>query len=276
MSGNSELAAGLAALYRRYNRRSFVHPDPLELVHEHEDSRDQEVVGLVSACLAYGRVAQILASVRRALAALSGPDHDAADASPRAALLAASDATIRRRLAGFRHRFTTDAELSSLFIGVRHAIRDHGSLEALFRAGVAPDDRTILSALTRFVSRLRDYAGGRNASASLLSSPEDGSACKRLNLYLRWMVRRDAVDPGPWTTISRSLLVVPLDTHLFRLSRALGLTRRNQPNLATALEITAGFARISPRDPVRYDFALTRLGINPACTDEDIRRLLIP
>ncbi len=269
-----ELAAGLAALYRRYNRASFIHPDPLEIVREHEDPCDQEIVGLVSACLAYGRVAQILASVRRALSALAGPDRGAAAVTPRATLLAASDAVLRRRFAGFRHRFTTGDEMAALLIGMRRAIRAHGSLEALFRAGIAPDDGTTVPALSRFVSLLRGYAGGADACASLLSSPGDGSACKRLNLYLRWMVRRDAVDPGPWTTVSRSLLVVPLDTHMFRLARALGLTRRKQPNLITALEVTAGFAVVSPRDPVRYDFALTRLGINPACTDDDIRRLL--
>ncbi len=137
---------------------------------------------------------------------------------------------------------------------MRRAIQEHGTLERLFHAGIAAEDRTVLPALARFVQRLRDYAGGADACASLLSSPEDGSACKRLNLYLRWMVRRDAVDPGPWASVSRSLLVVPLDTHMFRIARALGLTARNQANLKTAVEITSGFARFSPKDPVRYDF----------------------
>jgi uncharacterized protein (TIGR02757 family) len=177
-------------------------------------------------------------------------------------------------LAGFTHRFTTGAETASLLIAIRRAIRKHGTLEALFRGGVAREDHSILPALSRFVRMLRDYAGGADACASLLSSPDDGSACKRLNLYLRWMVRRDAVDPGPWASVSTSLLVVPLDTHMFRLSRALGLTARNQANLKTAVEITEGFARINPKDPVRYDFSLTRLGINPACSDEDLRCIL--
>jgi uncharacterized protein (TIGR02757 family) len=95
-----------------------------------------------------------------------------------------------------------------------------------------------------------------------------------LNLYLRWMVRRDRVDPGPWRTVARARLVVPLDTHMFRIARALGLTRRRQADLKTAVEITQAFALHSPRDPVRYDFCLTRLGINPACRDEDFDCLL--
>jgi uncharacterized protein (TIGR02757 family) len=270
----SDLAAALASLYRRYNRRSFVHPDPLELLYEHENPEDQEIVGLVAACLAYGRVAQIIASVRRAVTALVPPVRRGAPAPPRAALLRASEPDIRARLAGFTHRFTTGPEMASLLIAARRAIREHDTLEALFRAGMAPEDRTILPALSRFVESLRGYAGSADACASLLSSPADGSACKRLNLYLRWMVRRDAVDPGPWTSVSPALLVVPLDTHMFRIARALGLTERNQPNLKTALEITEGFARLTPRDPVRYDFSLTRLGINPACRDDELRCLM--
>jgi uncharacterized protein (TIGR02757 family) len=94
-------------------------------------------------------------------------------------------------------------------------------------------------------------------------------------LYLRWMVRRDRVDPGPWRRVPRAKLVVPLDTHMFRIARALGLTRRRQANLATAIEITKAFAQHSPRDPVRYDFCLTRLGINPLLDGPALLRPLL-
>ncbi len=164
---------------------------------------------------------------------------------------------------GFKHRFTTDREVSFLLLGVARAIEAHGSLERLFASGMAPGDESVLPALAGFVDRLRSFAGGPETCASLLSSPADGSACKRLNLFLRWMVRRDAVDPGPWTAVSPALLVVPLDTHLFRIAGRIGLTSRRQPNLKTAVEVTRAFARVCPEDPVRYDFALTRLGINP-------------
>ena len=135
----------------------------------------------------------------------------------------------------------------------------------MFGAGLGTGDETVLPALSVFVDRLRELSGGTDAVASLLSSPEDGSACKRLNLYLRWMVRRDAVDPGPWTRVSQKLLVVPLDTHLFRIAARIRLTTRKQADLKTALEVTRRFALLRPDDPVRYDFCLTRLGINPAC-----------
>ena len=241
-----------------------MHPDPLETLSAYPDPADQEIVGLVAAGLAYGRVAQILASIGTALAPL-GP-------SPGAFLGAASERTLARLFAGFRHRFTPGAELSSLLIAVKRAVADHGSLEQLFRAGLVPEADTVLSALSAFVAALRALAP--RPCTSLLSSPEDGSACKRLNLYLRWMIRRDAVDPGPWRGLPAAKLVVPLDTHLFRIGRALGLTVRRQPDLKAALEITRGFARVSPRDPVRYDFSLTRLGIRPECRGTPLDDLL--
>ena len=172
---------------------------------------------------------------------------------------------IRARLEGFVHRFTPSSQMSSLLIGVKRAVEAHGSLEKLFAQGAAPDQETVLPALAAFVEKLRSLCGGAEACPSLLSSPEDGSACKRLNLYLRWMIRRDAVDPGPWTLPLQAKLVVPLDTHLFRISTGIGLTSRRQADLRTAVEITRRFAEVSPADPARYDFPLTRLGINPAC-----------
>lgn len=241
-----------------------MHPDPLEFLYAYDDCRDREIVGLLAAVLAYGRVTQILASIGRALAPL-GP-------SPRAFVDAAAPRRLDRLYAGFRHRFTPGSELAALLVAVKRATARHGSLEALFAAGLAPGDVTTLPALVRFVEALRRLAP--RPCPSLLSSPADGSACKRLNLWLRWMVRRDAVDPGPWRAVPKSLLVVPLDTHLFRVGRALGLTRRRQPGREAALEITRGFARVSPRDPVRYDFCLTRLGIRPECRSQPLERLL--
>jgi len=255
------LAAELRALYKRYNRREFVHPDPLEMVYRYSTPEDQEIAGLVSAGLAYGRVSQILLSVGSVLDLME-------DGSPRRSphefLGRTTDREIRAVLGTFKHRFTPGSEVAALLIAIKRMIAEHGSLEVMFASGMKRDDETVLPGLSRFVDQLRLAAGGPGACPSLLSSPVDGSACKRLNLYLRWMVRKDVVDPGPWSRVPRSKLVVPLDTHMFRIARALGLTARRQANLPTALEITRSFARHSPRDPVRYDFCLTRLGINPA------------
>jgi uncharacterized protein (TIGR02757 family) len=254
----------LESLYRTWNRRRFVHPDPLETLYAYPDPGDQEIAGIVAAGLAYGRVTQILASIEKVLSAL-GP-------SPRRFLARTPTPAIVRRFAGFRHRFTSGAELAALLVAVKRAIADHRSLEQLFHAGGTGGDATVLPALSAFVAALRSLAPA--PCPSLLSSPDDGSACKRLNLFLRWMIRRDAVDPGPWRGIPAAKLVVPLDTHLFRIGRALGLTMRRQADLRAALEITRGFARVAPRDPVRYDFALTRLGIRPECRLQPLADLL--
>ena len=259
-----ELKKGLDSLYRRYNRRAFVHPDPLEFLYRYPSADDQEIVGLVSATLAYGRVAQILASIERVLAVAGG--------SPRAFIETATEADLRRAFRAFKHRFTTGAEVALLLTAVKRALQEYGSLESLFLSGADPRAETVLPGLAVFVDRLRGFAG--RPCPSLLSSPADGSACKRLNLWLRWMTRSDAVDPGPWKNVSPALLVVPLDIHLFRIAGRLGLTARRQADLKTAVEVTRAFARIRPKDPVRYDFSLTRLGINPACRDTDLVCLL--
>lgn len=121
------------------------------------------------------------------------------------------------------------------------------------------DAETVLPALDAFVTELTAVFEGK--PVSLLPAPAKGSACKRLNLYLRWMVRKDNVDPGGWDGIPASRLVVPLDVHMHRISSSLGLTARKAADIKTAIEITRAFRKISPEDPVRYDFCLTRLGI---------------
>ena len=248
--------AELNRLYRRYNRREYVHPDPLEFLYAYPDTRDREIVGLIASCLAYGRVAQILKSVEYVLGKKGS--------SPAGFIAAASDRDLRRAFAGFKHRFTTDNDLVALLSGMRGVIEKHGSLNACFTAAIAPDDETILPAMTAFVDALG--AGGRH----LLPSPLGGSACKRLNLYLRWMVRSDAVDPGGWSGVSPSQLIIPLDTHMACIARGLGITRRKSANMKMAVEVTDAFRAVSRDDPVKYDFALTRFGIRTGMSTDDV------
>jgi uncharacterized protein (TIGR02757 family) len=244
--------AALEELYARLNRREFVHPDPLEVLYDYGDPLDREIVGLVAASLSYGRVKSILASVRSVLARMP---------SPAAFLAGASARELRDTFADFKHRFATGEELAVLLIGVKRVLERHGSLHAPFSAGLRDEHGTVVPALIAFTTELRRAAGGLDDH--LLPSPERGSACKRLNLFLRWMVRRDEVDPGGWDAVPPAKLLVPLDVHMHRICRALGLTRRNQADLRTAVEATEGFKAFAPDDPVRYDFALTRLGIRP-------------
>lgn len=245
----------LEDLYQRLNRREFVHPDPLEFLYRYDEPEDREVVGLIASTLAYGRVRQILRSVEDALGRM-GPH-------PALFVRESSPGSLRAAFGGFKHRFTTGEDLCRMLDGVRGVSDGHGSLGEFFAALVAPGDETVLPALTSFVGAISDSPcpDGAEEGACPLPSPERGSACKRLHLFLRWMVRRDDVDPGGWDSVPASKLIVPLDTHMHRLSLLLGLTDRKQANGRTALDITEAFKKLSPDDPVRYDFALTRLGI---------------
>jgi len=242
----------LDRLYDRYNRRQYVHPDPLEFLYPYKDVRDREIVGLIAASLAYGKVAQILVSVSRVLEVMGE--------SPEAYLRATPSKMIFTHFKPFVHRFATGAHLSALLTGIQQVIFEYGSIYQCFASGYRASHETVWPALTFLAGKI-NAAKGECGPGHLMPCPEKGSACKRLNLYLRWMVRNDAVDPGGWNDISPAKLVVPLDVHMFRIARQIGLTCRRQTDMNTALAITEGFRQWVPDDPVRYDFALTRFGI---------------
>jgi uncharacterized protein (TIGR02757 family) len=168
---------------------------------------------------------------------------------------------LRRLFADFRYRFFGPGEVSAFLSAVREAVVACGSLEALFAAGYKDGHDTVLPALEAFAAELRRMAPGD--FGILLCDPRRGSAAKRLNLFLRWMVRKDAIDPGGWTAVPASKLVVPLDTHNHALALRLGLTCRRSPDLRAALDMTEALRGLDPRDPVKFDFSLTRLGIHP-------------
>lgn len=243
-------------LYALYNHRVYVHPDPLEVVYRYVENADRELVALIAAGLAYGRVGQILRNLDAVLNAL-GPN-------PREAILATPSAEWARQLARFQHRWTTGAEVAALFGGMREVLQRHGSLERCFATHNDPKQGNTLRGLRGLVTEL----GGPN---SLLSDPAKPSACKRLHLFLRWMARRDDVDPGCWTAVQPAHLIVPLDTHLHRITRAFRFTRRKQAGLPAARDVTRVFAKMNPADPLRYDFVLTRFGIR---SDLELKDLL--
>lgn len=247
----------LKDVYRFYHKREFVHPDPLEFLYDYKNIRDREIVALIASGLAYGRVAQILKSVSQVLCKL-GP-------SPCDFLMLSGDRDITKTFTDFKHRFTTGRELSDMLINTKATIKKHGSLNECFLIALEKKSGSVLSALPQFVENL---TGGSRWSSSLLPQPSRGSACKRLNLFLRWMVRNDVIDPGGWDGVDPSLLIIPLDTHMYKIGRKLKFTKRKAADLCTALEITKGFANIAPEDPVKYDFSLTRIGIRNGLDDK--------
>lgn len=239
-------------LYRKYNNRIYVHPDPLEFLYDYPQLRDREIVAMVASCLAYGRVKQILKSVSTVLNVMGPSPYDYLDSVSLEGLME----TFR----GFKHRFTKGSEIACLLYKIKSAIRGHGSLNNFFLSGYNAGYGSVFEASMIFLERLElQYKGN---CCSLTPSHQGNSAFKRLNLFLRWMVRKDNVDPGGWQGILPSSLIIPLDIHMHRISLLLGLTRRKQADIKTALEVTRALGKYDISDPVKYDFSLTRIGMH--------------
>jgi len=250
----------LDAIYEIYNIREYVDPDPLLFLYDYPEVRDREIVGLVAACLAYGRVEMIMKTVRPVLAKM-GP-------SPFKFLTDTQDRAIDTLFRGFKYRFATDIHLSNLLKGIRQVIMEFGSLENCFSGGGEKNE----TVMTGFCQLYREI-NKTGQTGHLLADPQKTSACKRSHLFLRWMVRKDGVDPGGWASVSPRQLIIPLDTHMYKIGTMLGFTRRRSPDKSCALEITAGFRKIIGRDPVKYDFSLTRFGIHRNLDMEDLNRV---
>jgi len=240
---------------------STISPDPLELARRYSDPLDQEVAGLIAAAFAYGRAEIIVANIGAVLEKMGS--------SPFAYVkrFAIRDS----RFGDFTHRFHKTADLLALLECISAAVEKHGSLGELFRKCYDHRDSDIGPSLARFVEELRSpnresRIPNRESLQYLLTSPADGSACKRMNLFLRWMVRRTPPDLGLWTFVDPAKLIMPVDTHIHRIATFLGLNRRKSADWKTARALTTTLSRFDAADPIRYDFALCRLGILDLCS----------
>ncbi len=240
--------------------------DPVQFVWRYDDPRDREVVAAIASGLAFGRVSSVLASIERVLA-LMGP-------RPAQFIEQMVVRDARAALAPVVHRWTRGDDLVALLVILRDLRARHGSLEACLLAGddaASPDIAPGLEAFSAAACAVdvrEAYGGatrGRLGVQYFFPRPSLGSACKRLNLFVRWMTRRDAIDPGGWTGVSRARLVIPLDTHTIRVGRCLRLTRYTSPGWRMAADITATLRRVDPDDPVRYDFSLCHMSMMGAC-----------
>lgn len=254
------LRAGLEGLRRRYDRR-YLSPDPLEFPRRFERADDREAVGLIAASLAYGNVATIRASVEKLLSVL-GPQ-------PAAFIRTFEPRTRPAVFRNFRHRFNSGKDIACLLYFIRQMLEGWGSIGAFFRQEYDSSEPHLARSLSSFSERALALDHGRLYSRGVhffFPSPRDGGACKRLNMYLRWMVRRDdGLDLGLWRFVSPAQLVMPLDTHVARIGRHLGWTRRKTPGWKMALDVTRTLAEVDPADPTKYDFAISRMGILERC-----------
>jgi len=264
-SRSADFAGRLESLYT-----TFDHPDaatdPVQIVRRYQASEDREIVGFCAAALAFGRVASVLQSIE-ALLEVMGPH-------PAAFVREFRSVRHSRRIEPLVHRWIRGRDLVALLMVLQRMLRESGSIEQFFAQGDDPGTPDVGPALDSFAQRalatdLREAYGNRVPARPgvcyFFPRPSRGSACKRLNLFLRWMVRRDAIDMGVWTAVSPARLVVPLDTHVIRLGHCLRLTRYKSPGWKMAAEITASLRTLNPADPVRYDFSLCHVGMMNAC-----------
>ena len=231
--------------------------DPVQLVHAYSAPRDQEIVALIASCLSYGQRKVFIPVIRRICQSLGGSPYD----------FVASGKARALDFDWFRYRFNKPDDLRCLFYGLERVVTSHGSLEAAFLS-FPSSSAPFRDQLSAFVSLFRevDYTPvvgspeGTKGFRYLLPAPEKGGACKRLNMFLRWLVRKEGVDLGIWEGICPSALVVPLDVHVQRVSRALGLTAKTGSTWKVAEDITHSLSQLDPSDPLKYDFLLFSLG----------------
>lgn len=247
----------------------FNHPesafDPIQVVRRYERLEDRELVAFIAAGLAFGRVASVVASIE-AVCAVLGP-------APATRIRAFDPERDGVALLPLVHRWIRGRDLVALLWLLRQMLDEAGSLEAFFAKGWTPEAPDVADALESFSTRARALdltrAYGTVPKAPgvwfFFSRPSSGGACKRLNLFLRWMVRTDGVDPGGWTTPRAAQLVIPLDTHTIRTGACLRLTKRASPGWKMAADITQSLRALDPADPVRYDFSLCHLSMMGAC-----------
>ena len=264
MHVRQELGAALNSQYESYNREESA-SDPVNLVRPFRRNDDREIAGFCAAALAFGRVGSVLNSIRT-LFRIMGPN-------PAEFVRAFDPDAPHQELRGMVHRWTKGVDLVALLWILRQIVDAKGSLEDFFVEGYSANHDDVSVALDSFSERAlaldirRAYkrVPKRPGVCSFFPRPSKGSACKRLNLYIRWMVRSDEIDLGVWRRVSAGKLIVPLDTHVIRLGRCLRLTRYRSPGWRMAADITASLRALDPADPVRFDFSLCHIGMMNAC-----------
>jgi len=261
-------------LDRLYAARSPQHlaNDPLSFCHRYSDPADREIAAVIASAFAYGGIKIILRTLESIFSEL-GP-------SPRSYVESFSPVRALKTFSGFKHRFNDGRDLVALLWGIRLMIADAGSVNAFFLRFHDASAKDVTAALNGYSSAVlaQDYRpvfGSASAPAGsyfpfLFPAPAAGSACKRLCMFLRWVVRpADGIDLGIWRGVSPSRLVIPVDTHICRICSYLGFTGRKAADWRMAQEITAALRFLDPADPVKYDFSLAHLGISEGCTGAD-------
>ncbi|MHB1688521.1 MAG: TIGR02757 family protein [Ignavibacteriaceae bacterium] len=246
--------------YKAFDK-SQISPDPLQFLHLFNDEKDIEVIGFIASLFAYGNVTQIINSLNKILLVAKNHPYDfVLNFSKKN-----SDSTFKN----FKHRFYTSDDIQILFLMLHNVYLAHGSLKNLFTSFYEPTELSLKNSLNKFSKHFLELVKSKAPSNKLTLGlkfmfplPELGSACKRMNLFLRWMVRKDELDFGLWSDlITPDKLIIPVDTHIARVCQSLRLTKRKNVSWLMAEEITSNLRKLDPADPVKYDFAICHIGM---------------
>ena len=267
MGGKNKLKEALDRLYEDSDLMARTSHDPISLPMRYRKKADREVAGFIASALAYGRVGLFLP--------VAGEILDRLGSAPAKALMDASARDLSGAARGLSYRFQTSPDLTGLLRALARTLKRSGSLEAAFMAGFSLEHENTGPGLSAFMRGLLEQATGTSGTTGnnqatqglrhLFASPASGGAAKRGCLYLRWMVRDTDIDLGLWRGVPKDRLVIPLDTHIARVGRCLGLTGRRTNGWKTALDITRALSVLEPSDPLKYDFALCHRGIAGVC-----------
>ncbi len=240
--------------------KSQISPDPLQFLHLYSDINDIEVMGFIASIFAYGNVKQIINTLNKFVEISGGRPYEFISTFSRHKK--------DERLEFLYHRFYSSADVVNLFLALGKAYNEYGSLKNLFLQFYKPDDKNVKEALSgfshHFISEIKSFTHRQELSVGakfMFPLPELGSACKRKNLFLRWMVRKDGLDFGLWNEIPKNKLIIPVDTHVARICKKLKLTARKNVSWKMAEEITENLKKFDAEDPVKYDFAICHIGM---------------
>ena len=255
----------LDRFYRECDFQGRIAYDPIEFPHKYKNPPDIEIAGFISSCLAYGRADLFKAVVDKILSKMG--------AGPRDFVLGFNVKKEAALFKGIKYRFNETEDIICLIFLIHKMLKKHSSLECAFMKFFSTADRNIEKGLEGLINELlaieTSQVYGRNIRpaglAQFFPSPANGSACKRANLFLRWMIRDRDIDFGIWQDVPKSRLVIPLDTHIARISRCLGFTGRKSQDWKAAVEITEALKKFDPDDPLKYDFSLCHHGISGVC-----------
>ena len=244
-----------------YNQPAFIPNDPIAIPHAFSRLQDIEISGFFAATLGWGRRSMILTKCRELMNRM--------DRAPYQFMLHHSDEELKQLL-GFCHRTFNDTDLLYFVHVLSWYYKQYDSLEYAFQKGMEEEDDTVEKGLSQFQELFFSLPDAPVRTRKHVATPARNSACKRLNMYLRWMVRQDdkGVDFGLWKTIKAAQLVCPCDVHVERVARSLGLITRKGSSWHTALELTENLRLLDDQDPVRFDFALFGLGIEEGFAKE--------